>query len=329
MGSRHSRLSKDLFKGLFTAAALAAVALTATPSLAELKGLEIIAPASPGGGWDQHARTLQQVLQNQKLASGIQVANIPGAGGTIGLAQFVTAKKRSPAILVGGQIMLGAIVMNKSAVTLDQVAPLARLTGEYTAIVVAADSPIKSFADLLQKFKADPGSVSWGGGSAGGSDQILAGLIAKTVGVDPAKVNYVATAGGGELLASALGGHVTLGMGGYNEFAPQFQAGKLRAIAVSAPQRLAGSDTPTLKEQGVDLEFVNWRGIFAQAGAKPAEMKELQEAVAKAVASPEWQDILKQRGWIDQYQPADRFAAFLKEDRTRIEGTLKEIGLTK
>ncbi|WP_372396354.1 tripartite tricarboxylate transporter substrate-binding protein [Azospirillum sp. HJ39] len=325
MGSRHSRL----FKGLFTAAALAAVALTATPSLAELKGLEIIAPASPGGGWDQHARTLQQVLQNQKLATGIQVANIPGAGGTIGLAQFVTAKKRTPAILVGGQIMLGAIVMNKSAVTLDQVAPLARLTGEYTAIVVPADSPIKSFADLLQKFKADPGSVSWGGGSAGGSDQILAGLIAKTVGVDPAKVNYVATAGGGELLASALGGHVTLGMGGYNEFAPQFQAGKLRAIAVSAPQRLAGTDTPTLKEQGVDLEFVNWRGVFAQTGAKPAEMKELQEAVAKTVASPEWQDILKQRGWIDQYQPADRFAAFLKEERARIEGTLHEIGLTK
>ncbi len=325
MGTRRA----TLFKGLFTAAALIAGTVTATPSLAELKGLEIIAPASPGGGWDQHARTLQQVLQNQKLASGVQVANIPGAGGTIGLAQFVTAKKRNPAILVGGQIMLGAIVTNKSAVTLDQVAPLARLTGEYTAIVVPSDSPIKSFGDLLQKFKADPGSVSWGGGSAGGSDQILAGLIAKAVGVDPAKVNYVATAGGGELLASALGGHVTLGMGGYNEFAPQFQAGKLRAIAVSAPQRLPNTETPTLKEQGVDLEFVNWRGIFAQANAKPAEMKELQEAVAKVVASPEWQEILKQRGWIDQYQPSDQFAAFLKEDRARIEGTLKDIGVTK
>ncbi|MGF7175970.1 Bug family tripartite tricarboxylate transporter substrate binding protein [Azospirillum doebereinerae] len=308
---------------------LAAGAVVAGPALAEVKGLEIIAPASPGGGWDQHARTLQQVLQNQKLASGIQVANIPGAGGTIGLAQFVTAKKRTPVVLVGGQIMLGAIVTNKSAVTLDQVAPLARLTGEYTAIVVPTDSPIRSFGDLLQKFKADPGSVSWGGGSAGGSDQILAGLIAKAVGVDPAKVNYVATAGGGELLASALGGHVTLGMGGYNEFAPQFQAGKLRAIAVSSPQRLPGTDTPTLKEQGVDLEFVNWRGVFAQASAKPAERKELEEAVAKVVASDEWKEILKQRGWIDQYQPADQFGAFLKEERSRIEGTLKEIGLVQ
>ncbi len=317
-----------LFRSLL-AAAIAVGACAATPSKAEIKGLEIIAPASPGGGWDQHARALQQILQDQKLASGIQVANIPGAGGTVGLAQFVTAKRRSPALLVGGQIMLGAIVTNKSAVTLDQVAPLARLTGEYTAIVVPTDSPLRTFDDLVKKFKADPGSVSWGGGSAGGSDQILAGLIAKAVGVDPTKVNYVATAGGGELLASALGGHVTLGMGGYNEFAPQFQAGKLRAIAVSSPQRLPGTDTPTLKEQGVDLEFVNWRAVFAQASAKPDERKALEEAVAKAVASDGWKEILKQRGWIDLYQPPAEFAAFLKEERGRIEGTLKDLGLVK
>ncbi len=311
------------------AALLAAVTLTAAPSLAEIKGLEIIAPASPGGGWDQHARALQQVLQNQNLASGIQVANIPGAGGTVGLAQFVTARKRQPALLVGGQIMLGSIITNKSVVTLDQVAPLARLTGEYTALVVPSDSPIKTLADLIAKFKADPGSVSWGGGSAGGSDQILAGLIAKAVGVPPMKVNYVATAGGGELLASALGGHITLGMGGYNEFAPQFQAGKLRAIAVSAPQRLQGSDTPTLKEQGVDLEFVNWRGVFMQANAKPAEKKELEEAVAKAVTSDEWKQLARQRGWIDLYLPPAEFAAFLTQERAQIEGTLKDLGLVK
>jgi len=324
-----SKRTSGALKGLFTAATIASAALFAAPALAELKGLEIIAPASPGGGWDQHARALQQVLQSQNLASNVQVNNIPGAGGTVGLAQFVTAKKRNPSALVGGQIMLGAIVTNKSAVTLDQVAPLARLTGEYTAIVVPTDSPIKTFDDLMKKFKADPGSVSWGGGSAGGSDQILASLIAKTVGVDPAKVNYVATAGGGELLASALGGHVTLGMGGYSEFAPQFEAGKLRPIAVSSPQRLPGTDTPTLKEQGVDLEFVNWRGVFAQANAKPAERKELEEAVAKAVASDEWKQIVKQRGWIDLYLPPEQFAAFLKQERTQIEGTLKDIGLVK
>jgi len=317
------------FRHLLAAVALATGTMTALPAPAQVKGLELIAPASPGGGWDQHARAVQQILQKLDLASGVQVANIPGAGGTIGLAQFVTAKKRAPALLVGGQIMVGAIVTNKSPVTLDQVTPLARLTGEYTAIVVPTDSPLTSFDQLIEKFKSDPGSVSWGGGSAGGSDQILAGLIAKQLKVEPSKINYVATAGGGELMSSILGGHITLAMGGYNEFAPQIQTGKLRALAISSPQRLPGIDTPTLKEQGVDLEFVNWRGIFAQAGIKASEKKQLDEMIGKMVASAEWKETLNQRGWIDQYQPADQFAGFLKGERAQIESTLTELGLVK
>jgi putative tricarboxylic transport membrane protein len=314
---------------LLAAAALSACALTAVPALAQIKGLEIIAPASPGGGWDQHARTLQQILQNQNLATGVQVVNIPGAGGTIGLAQFVTSKKRSPTLLVGGQIMQGAILMNKSPVTLDQVTPLARLTGEYTGFIVPVDSPIKSFDDLIQKFKADPGSVSWGGGSAGGSDQILAGLVAKKVDVDPAKINYVATAGGGELMSQILGGHITVAMGGYNEFAPQIDTGKLRALAISAPTQLPGVDTPTLREQGVDLEFVNWRGVFGQPNMKAADKKQLEDAIAKVVASDEWKEILRQRGWINLYQPSDQFATFLKGEKEQVQSTLTEIGLVK
>jgi putative tricarboxylic transport membrane protein len=309
------------------AAAFAVLTLTAAPAMAELKGVEIIAPASPGGGWDQHARALQQVMQDQKLASGIQVSNIPGAGGTIGLAQFVTARKRNPALLVGGQIMQGAILMNKSPVTLEQVTPLARLTGEYTGFVVPTDSPIRSLQDLLAKFKSDPGSVSWGGGSAGGSDQILAGLVAKASGIDPKKVNYVATAGGGELMAQILGGHITVALGGYNEFAPQIDTGKLRAIAVSAPERLPNVPVPTLKEQGIGLEFVNWRGVFAQGSLKASDRKELEAAVGKAVASDQWKDLVKQRGWIDLYQPSDQFSAFLQQERPQLEGSLRELGL--
>jgi len=168
---------------LLTAAVFSVSCFVAVPSHAQVSGLEIVAPASPGGGWDQHARALQQTLMSRNLAKGVQVVNVPGAGGTIGLAQFVTARKRNPSLLIGGQIMQGAILTNKSPVTLDQVTPLARLTGEYTALVVPTESPIQSLQDLIGKFRADPGSVSWGGGSAGGSDQILAGLIAKEVGV--------------------------------------------------------------------------------------------------------------------------------------------------
>jgi len=202
-------------------------------------------------------------------------------------------------------------------------------TGEYSSIVVPTDSPLKSLKDLLDKFKAEPGSVSWGGGSAGGSDQILAGLIAKEAGVEPSKVNYIATAGGGEVLAAVLGGHITAAVSGYNEFAPQIQSGKLRALAVSSPERLEGVDTPTLKEQGVNLEFVNWRGIFAPGGIKDSERKEFDSLMTKVTSSAEWKELAKQRGWIDLYMPSDQFAQFLKTERSQIEGTLTELGLVK
>jgi putative tricarboxylic transport membrane protein len=314
---------------LLAAAALSVSVFAAVPVQAQVSGLEIVAPASPGGGWDQHARALQQALMTKNLATGVQVVNVPGAGGTIGLAQFVTAKKRNPSLLIGGQIMQGAILTNKSPVTLDQVTPLARLTGEYTALVVPTDSPVQSLQDLIGKFKTDPGSVSWGGGSAGGSDQILAGLIAKEVGVEPARINYVATAGGGELMAQILGGHITVAMGGYNEFAPQIKDGKLRAVALSAPERLPDVAAPTLKEQGVNLDFINWRGVFAKPGLKATEKKQLEDMVAAVVASSEWKETLRQRGWLDLYQPSGEFAAYLNAEQVRVKETLESIGLIK
>lgn len=318
---RHSIL------GLAAILALSAVAPDA-PALAQVKKLDIIAPANPGGGWDQTARTLQAVLQETGLASSVQVQNIGGAGGTVGLAQFVTAKKRrGDTVLVSGQVMQGAIITNKSPVSLADVTPLARLTGEYELIVVPTDSPIKSLAELVEKLKSDAGSVSWGGGSAGGTDHILAGLIAKAAGVDPAKVNYIAHSGGGEALAAILGGHVTAGVSGVQEFLPQIQAGKLRGIAISSDQRLPGLDVPTLKEQGIDVSFVNWRGLMAPPDIKEADLKALSDMIASLVASEKWKSTLAERKWIDLYQPAGEFKEFLVKDREQIEGVLKDVGL--
>lgn len=319
-------LSRRALTAIFMAGALA----LAVPAQAEIKSLEIIAPANPGGGWDQTARAVQTALQEDKLAAGIQVQNIAGAGGTIGLAQFVTSKKKKgDAILVGGLVMVGAILTNKAPVTLDDVTPLARLTGEYELVVVPADSPIKSMGDLVAKLKADPGSVSWGGGSTGGTDHILAALIAKGAGVDPTKVNYIAHSGGGEALSSILGGHVTAGISGYEEFAPQIAAGKLRGLAISSDERVPGVDLPTLKEQGLDVSIVNWRGVFAPPQIRDKDKKALEDAIAKMVASPAWKDILTKRGWLDLYQPADKFTAFLTEDRAKVETTLKDVGLVQ
>ena len=298
-----------------------------TGALAAVKSLDLIAPAGPGGGYDQLARATQKVLQEKGLVPAVQVENIPGAGGTIGLAQFVTKGSRNPSGLVVGLGMIGAIRINKSPVTLDQVKPLARLTGEYQPLVVAADSPIKSMADLLAQFKSDPGSVTWGGFALGSPDHILCALIVKAAGGDVAKMNYIVAGAGGEMLAQVMGGHLTTATGGLNEMAQQMAAGKLRALGISSPERLPGVDIPTFKEQGLDVELVNWRGLVAPAKIRPADLEGLDAALAEMVKADEWRALLAERGWVDMYQPSGEFAAFLEPERQRIEGILQDVGL--
>jgi putative tricarboxylic transport membrane protein len=225
--------------------------------------------------------------------------------------------------------MVGALLTNQSAVTLDQVTPIARLTGEYEVIVVPAASEIQNLGDLVAKFKADPGSVAWGGGSAGGTDHILAGLIAQATGVEPAKVNYVPFSGGGEALAAILGGHVTAGVSGLGEWEGQIQSGELRALAISSAERLPGLDVPTLKEQGVDVELANWRAVVGPPGIDDAQRKELLTAVEQMVQSDGWKKTLTDKKWLDLYLAGDDFAKFLADENTRVTATLKSIGLVQ
>lgn len=314
---------------LLGTSAVTVLMCSAVPVHAAIEGFEIMAPSSPGSGYDQLARAMQTALQDEKLASGIQVVNVAGGGGTVGLAQYITARKRSPSVLVIGFALVGGILTTKAPVTLDQVTPLARLVGEQDLIVVPANSDIKTLADLVAKLKADPGAVSWGGGSIGGFDHVLVGLIVKAVGVDPAKANYVVHAGGGEVLASVLGGHVTVAVSGYNEFAEQVRGGTLRALAVSGAERMPGFDVPTLREQGVDVALVNWRGLMAPANARSADLEELSEAVATMVKTAAWQEALQKRGWLDLYQPADEFEAFLKQQQDQVKAALEQVGLVK
>jgi len=195
--------------------------------------------------------------------------------------------------------------------------------------VVPANSPHKTMKDLDAALKADTSKVVWAGGSAGGADHILAGLITKAAGGDATKLNYVPFSGGGEALAEMLGGRVTAGISGYNEFESQIKAGKLRALGISGGKRMAGVDVPTLKEQGLDVELLNWRGIVAGPGITPAQKTALAGAVTKAVKSDEWAKVLKARGWDDAYMDADAYAAFLKADQVRVKEVLTSVGLVK
>ena len=311
------------------AVALVGFMLTALPVLAQGE-LKIIAPAAPGGGWDQTARAMQQALMSSGAVKSVQVTNVPGAGGTVGLAQFVNgAKGDGSQLMVNGFVMVGAILTNNAPVNLGQVTPIARLTSEYLAIVVPANSPLKDAKELAAAVKADPAKVTWAGGSAGGVDHITAALFAKAVGADPKKINYIPFSGGGEALAAIMGGKVTAGISGYAEFEGQIKAGKLRLIAVSAPQRLPGVDAPTLKEQGIDLEIANWRSVVAAPGITPEQRKALGDTIEKMVKSKEWAEVLKQKGWDDAYLGGDAFASFLKQEQERVADVLKSVGLVK
>lgn len=195
--------------------------------------------------------------------------------------------------------------------------------------MVPASSKIKTMKELVDQLKANPGSVSWGGGSAGGTDHILAAMIAQAVGADPSRINYIAYAGGGEALAAILGGHVVAGISGYGEFAGQIKSGKMRALAISSDKRVPGIDIPTLKEQGIDVELANWRGVFAPPGITDAQRKELIDLVAKTVKTPAWQATLKKNEWEDLYEGGDAFKAFVDKDVTRVTKIIESVGLVK
>jgi putative tricarboxylic transport membrane protein len=224
-------------------------------------------------------------------------------------------------------VMVGGIILNKSPVNLSQVTPIARLTSEWEVIVVPAQSPHKTLADLLKTFKENPGKVSWGGGSAGGTDHILAGMIARAIGVEPAKVNYVAFKGGGEAVAAILGGHVTAGVSGVGEFAEQIKAGKMRALAVSAPAKFEG--IPSLKEQGVNVELGNWRGVFGAPGITPQQRDVLVKLVKDATETPAWKATLEKLGWTPVFLGGDAYQRFLDEDTRRVAGIIESLGIKK
>ena len=309
--------------------ALAALAMAAAPAHAQIDGLEIIAPANPGSGFDQTSRAVQEALQQNGLAKGVQVVNIPGAGGTVGLAQLVTAKKPGASLITIGVTTVGAILTNKPAITLDDAHPLALLLREYSLVVVPANSDVKSVADLAAKVKADPATVRWGVGSAGGLDHVIAGQFTKAAGADPRKLNAIHYPGGGEQIAAIMGAVVTVGVGGVPELASQIKSGKIRALAVSSAERLPGLDVPTLKEQGVDIAIGTWRGLLTRKGATDAEKKELSAAIEKMVATPSWKSALERNGWIGAYQGSEAFGAFLKEQQAMMKTALEELGVLK
>ncbi len=317
-------LCRVFLRGLIPVVLLATVTLHGASSQ-----LTIIAPAAPGGGWDQTARAIQRVLAEVEPDTSVQVDNVPGAAGTIGLARFVQSERGNPnALLVTGLVMVSGVITNASPVSLSDATPIARLTGETEVIVVPASSPHQTLKDLVAAFTADPGSVSWGGGSAGGTDDLLVRLLAEQVGLPASRVNYIAFAGGGAALAAVLGGQVTAAVSGYGEFAGQIAAGQLRPLAISAAARVAGIDVPTLRESGIALDLANWRAIVAPPGLSDAERDALTARVTRMANSDAWKSALARNGWDDLFLAGAGFRQFLLAEQTRVEAVLQRLAAT-
>ena len=290
--------------------------------------LTILAPAAAGGGWDQTSRAMQQVLRDTGLVPSVQVLNVPGAGGVIGLAQLVSSHQGDADILMAtGLIMVGAILTNESPLTLDHVTPIARLTGEYEILVVPAASSHQTLSDFIESWRRAPDGTAIVGGSAGGADHMLAGLLAKKVGVHVNHINYLPHSGGGEAMASLLGNHVAAGINGYAELIPFIEAGHLRPLAISSEQRLPGLEIPTFLEQGIDLSLANWRGVVAAPGISSEQRADLVSLIDRMHRSEEWKAVLEKNNWIDMYLTRTEFEVFLEQESARVTRVLKSIGL--
>ena len=318
-------MRRDTFlKSMAALAAAGALPMTAQAAAA----LKMMIPANPGGGWDATGRALGKALLESKVADNVTYDNKGGAAGALGLVQFVNAAKGDPnAIMVMGAVMIGGIITGKPPVSLSQATPLARITSEYNVFVLPANSPLKTMADVVEQLKKDPGSVKWGGGSRGSTEHIAAAQIARAVGVDPGKINYVAFRGGGEATAAILGGNVTVGGSGYSEFAEYINTGKMKAIAVTSGKRLKGVSVPTLKEQGIDVEIGNWRGVYGAPGITAAQRKTLTDMVLAALKTKSWAESLEKNDWTPADLTGAAFDKFVDDEFASLRATMVKAGM--
>ena len=292
--------------------------------------MTIIAPAAAGGGWDLVAREIQQATRTDGIVNTVQVVNAPGAGGTIGLSQLARQDGNPTTLMVTGTVMVGGVSMSDSSTTLQDVTPIARLAEDFEVLAVPADSPWRTLDDFVEDWKADPG-MPVGGGSAGGIDHMVAAQLAQAVDVDSEDLQYTPYAGGGELTLSLLSdadGTVPIGISGYNDFRDLIDGGRLRALAVVAPDRLEGVEAPTMDELGYEsVDVVNWRGVMAPPGITEDERYELLAIVEEMVRTESWAEAVDRNRWEESWMGPDDFEEFLVSEQKRIDVLLQDLGL--
>ena len=311
-----------------TATTVALAALAACGGGDDGEGVRIMVPNSPGGGYDTTARVASKIIEDEGINKDMEVYNLEGAGGTTGLAKLVGSEGKAGEMMLMGLGVVGAVYTNQSESTLADTTPIARLISEPDVVVVPADSPYQTMDDAVAEWTKSPGDFPVGGGSSpGGPDHLAAHLTAQAVGITPSEVNYVVYDGGGPLLAGLLSGEVELGVSGVGEYKDQINSGELRVLGVTSPEPVPGFDAPTMTEQGIDLEFLNWRGLVAPPEISDEERDRLVGLVEDMHDTDAWTKAEEENGWTDYFLTGDEFGAYIEEQNATVESLLSELGL--
>ncbi len=315
--------------GTLVALALTGSALAFTP-----KNVECIAPADPGGGWDFTCRVIAaRLLPELGIVPGpIKVTNMPGGGGGVGFAHVVTQRRGDENLLVAASTATTTRLAQGlyAEFTADDVRWLGALGADFGVIAVAQDSPITSLAELLERLKADPNGIVFGGGSAaGGWDHLKVLLLARAAGIpDLASIRYVSFSSGGSAMIELLGGRVQAFTGDVSEVVAQAEAGNIRVLAVLSPERIpALGEVPTARELGVDVIGANWRGFYAPPGISEEAYAFWVEALTQLGQSEAWAEVREQNGLAPFFMVGSEFEAFVKEQVQSIREISEELGL--
>jgi putative tricarboxylic transport membrane protein len=294
-----------------------------------LDSIHFLIPGGAGGGWDGTARGTGEALTKSGLVGSASYENMSGGGGGKAIGYLIeNADSQHGTLMVNStpiviRSLTGVFPHNFRDLTL-----VAGTIGDYAALVVGKDSPVNSMADLLAAYKADPSSVAIGGGSVpGGMDHLVAAMVMQAAGEDPTAVKYIAFDAGGKAMASLLSGEIAALSTGFSEAVELANAGEVKIIGVTADERVAAyKDAPTMKEQGIDTTFVNWRGFFAAPGLPADELAAYQGAIAKMYETAEWEEVRARNGWVNIHNPGDQFKSFLENQEQIIGDLMKKLG---
>jgi putative tricarboxylic transport membrane protein len=322
------RIKLCYLSGLLFAALLGGNAAMAADAWQPDRPIQIIVPSGPGGGLDLVARTLQNVITQEKLSNQpVTVLNRPSGGGTVGISYINSHHGDGHYVTVQALPLVTNKITGLSKIGVADVTPLAVLFREPIVFSVAGDSPLKTGQDVVAQLRKDPGSVGMAvSSSPGGQSHIAAALVVKAAGQDPHKLKIVFFDSGGEAMTALMGGHVTVAVSPVPVAVGPAQAGKIRMIAIPSATRAPDA---LAKEQGIDVDFSTWRVLVGPKGMPAAQVAWWDNVLKKAMATPEWTTALKRNMWSADYRASTQAAAFLKDENSRLTPLLSELGLAK